>query len=267
MFSESFILFIASFFAGLLGSMSGLGGGLIIVPLLLYGFDVPLLYAVGASLLSVIATSIATTATLLPRKLTHIHLGIFLETGSVLGAIFGATIAALVPTKAIALIFSFVLFYSAYQGFRGPPLPKVFKPGYKSPIDFSYVYEGQKMEVHHPFLGWFLMMMGGILSGLLGIGSGVFNVVIFERLMGLPLIIATATSSSIIGMTAAASGWVYWEKGYMNPHLITAIIPAILLGSFVGAYLLKYVSKHFIRILFSGFVLLMGLRMLWGALS
>ena len=169
--------------------------------------------------------------------------------------------------KAIALLFSLVLFYASYQGFRGPPLPKTFnEKHYTPPLDLSYTYEGTRHHVHHPFLGWFLMTVGGVLSGLLGIGSGSFNVVIFERLMGLPLLIATATSSSMIGMTAAAGAWIYWEKGFMDPKLIFALVPGILLGSFAGANLLKIVPKHFVRILFSTLVLFIGFRMLWGAL-
>ena len=263
----SLLLFVVAYFAGLLGSLSGIGGGIVIVPLLLYGFGVDLPIAVACSLLTVVATSVGTTATLLPRGYTLLRLSLFLETGSVLGAIFGAKIAPLIPIKGIAFLFSIVLFYAAYQGFRGPPPPKEFQNNGSSRFfDFSYYFKGKSYDVHHPYLGWFLMVIGGILSGLLGIGSGSFNVVIFERLMGLPLLVATATSSSIIGITAAASGWTYFERGLMEPSLILPLVPGVLLGSLSGASLTQRLPVHVIRLIFSTVLLAMGARMLWGAL-
>jgi len=265
---QTLTLFIISYFAGLLGSMSGLGGGLVIVPVLLHGFGIPLPYAVAASLLGVIATSIASTSLLLPRGLVHLPLSVFLETASVLGAIFGASIAYLVPAKTIALIFSAVLFYTGYQGFRGPPAPKVFVENGRAPfLDLSFTYKEKLHQAHHPVITWFSMLIGGILSSLLGIGSGVINVILFERLMGLPLLVATATSSSMIGMTAAASAWVYLEKGFIDSSVIYPLVPGILLGSLSGAYLVKIVPQRYVRYLFSTLVLVMGIRMLWGTFS
>jgi uncharacterized membrane protein YfcA len=259
-------LFVVSFLAGLLGSLSGLGGGVVIVPLLVYGFGVDILHAVGASLVAVVATSLTTTANLLERGYTHLRLCFFLETAAVPGAIFGAKIAPFVPTHWIALLFALVLFYVAFIGFRGPPRPiKIKNNTAPAWLNLSYTFLGKKEEVHRLRRGWLLMGFGGVLSGLLGIGSGSINVLILERLMGLPLAVATATSSAMIGMMASAGGWTYWERNLIDPDLIFPLFPGVFLGAWLGTYLISRLPTKAIRVVFSTLVLVMGIRMFVGS--
>src|SRR6201998_2674940 len=219
------VVAIVSFAAGLLGSLTGLGGGVVLVPLLTIFFHVDIRYAIGASLVSVIATSSGAAAAYVKEGFTNIRIGMFLEIATTLGALLGAYVALAVPTQSIAVIFGVMLLYSAYLS--GRPQPIV--PGDDRPdplatrlrMNGSYPsLDGPRTYyVHRVPLGFSLMFGAGTLSGLLGIGSGAVKVLAMDQAMGIPFKVSTTTSNFMIGVTAAASAGVYLSRGYVDPGL------------------------------------------------
>jgi len=254
-----FTLLIAagSFLAGLLGSLTGLGGGVIIVPLLTLAFGVDIRYAIGASLVSVIATSSGAAAAFLKEGFSNIRVGMFLEIATTVGALCGAYLATRIPTAAIAIIFGIVLLYSAWTS---------IKPVTEVPIQET---EGRfarllKLDGTYPTpegihayhvrgvpLGFGLMYVAGALSGLLGIGSGAVKVLAMDRTMSIPFKVSTTTSNFMIGVTAAASAGIYLHRGYLDPGLAMPVMLGVLLGALVGARILRRARVRTLRIVFS----------------
>jgi len=196
----TFIVGTVSFLAGLLGAMTGLGGGVIVVPVLAIAFGVDLRYAIGASLVSVIATSSGAAAAFVREGYSNMRVGMFLEIATSFGAMFGAYLATRVPTAGIAIVFGVVLLYSAYASLRRPadhnvttsdPLAGWLK------LDSSYPTERGRQDYHvqRVPLGFALMAMAGTLSGLLGIGSGALKVLAMDRGMRLPFKVSSTTSN------------------------------------------------------------------------
>jgi len=211
---------LSSLVAGLLGSLTGLGGGVVIVPLLTLVFGVDIRYAIGASLVSVIATSSGAAAAYVKEGYSNIRIGMFLEIATTLGALAGASVAARLPTSVIAVVFGLVLIYSAYLSGR----PQAERISDDPPdrlatllrMDGSYPTPGgpQTYHVHAIPAGFGLMFVAGMLSGLLGIGSGAVKVLAMDQAMRLPFKVSTTTSNFMIGVTAAASAgvsqpWIY----------------------------------------------------------
>ena len=214
---------LGSFFAGFLGSLTGLGGGVVIVPLLALLFHVDIRYAIGASLVSVIATSSGAAAAYVREGYSNIRIGIFLEIATTMGALLGAYLAAQVSTGLIAVIFGMVLIYSAYLSSRdrsesvenGQPdrLAALLR------LDATYpTPDGpQAYYVRAVPTGFCLMFIAGVLSGLLGIGSGAVKVLAMDQAMRLPFKVSTTTSNFMIGVTAAASAGVYLSRAISIP--------------------------------------------------
>ena len=254
-----FTLLIAagSFLAGLLGSLTGLGGGVIIVPLLTLSFGVGIRYAIGASLVSVIATSSGAAAAFLKEGFSNIRVGMFLEIATTVGALCGAYLATRIPTAAIAIIFGIVLLYSAWTSIK--PVTEVpiqetegrFARLLK--LDGSYpTPEGiRAYHVRGVPLGFGLMYVAGALSGLLGIGSGAVKVLAMDRTMSIPFKVSTTTSNFMIGVTAAASAGIYLRRGYLDPGLAMPVMLGVLLGALVGARILRTARVRTLRIVFS----------------
>ncbi len=246
-----------SFLAGLLGALTGLGGGVVIVPLLTIAFGVEIRYAIGASLVSVIATSSGAAAAYLKEGYSNIRVGMFLELATTVGAMCGAFLAASVSTSAIAIIFGIVLLYSAYMSI------KHHEPGVtgEAPdriatflkMDGSYPSaEGQlAYHVRRVPLGFGLMYGAGILSGLLGIGSGAVKVLAMDQAMLIPFKVSTTTSNFMIGVTAAASAGIYLHRGYVAPELAMPVMLGVLAGSLVGARILPRARVKTLRIVFA----------------
>ena len=214
---------LGSFLAGLLGALTGLGGGVVVVPMLTLLFHVDIRYAIGASLVSVIATSSGAAAAYVREGYSNIRIGMFLETATTVGAVVGAAIALHVPTSAIAIVFGLVLLYSAYLSSRqreehGPhmqssPLAEKLKLNGTYPTP-----EGkQAYAVTGVPAGYGLMFGAGVLSGLLGIGSGAVKVLAMDQAMKIPFKVSTTTSNFMIGVTAAASAGLYLGRGYIAP--------------------------------------------------
>ncbi len=266
----SIILFFASIVAGVFGALSGLGGGIVIVPLLVLGFQIDTQFAIGASLIAVIATSSGASVAFLNKGITNLRVGLFLETATVLGAIIGAYLAVMAPDRLLHFIFGLVLIYSVvssfhYRGHVDQVDTKPDKHSYKLHLGNRYPVDGKLVEyrVHRIPLGWSLMLIAGALSGMLGIGSGAFNVLALQRAMTLPFKVATTTSNFIIGVTAAASAGTFLHLGYISPPIVMPLVPGVLIGSFVGAKILMRTKLSSLQTIFSVIILAIGLQMIY----
>src|SRR5438067_6778352 len=231
---------LGSWIAGFLGALTGLGGGVVLVPLLTLFFKVDIRYAIGASLVSVIATSSGAAAAYVKEGYSNIRIGMFLEIATTFGAVAGAYLAALVPAAAIAVVFGVVLLVSAYLSSR----PRTEHPEDERPdplatrlrMDGSYpTPEGPRhYHVHGVPGGFALMFVAGVLSGLLGIGSGALKVLAMDQVMRIPFKVSTTTSNFMIGVTAAASAGIYLNRGQINPGLAMPVVLGVLLGALLG---------------------------------
>jgi uncharacterized membrane protein YfcA len=265
---------MGSFFAGLLGALTGLGGGVVLVPLLTLFFKVDLRYAIGASLVSVIATSSGAAAAYVKEGFSNIRIGMFLEIATTVGALVGAYLAVIVPTKAIAVIFGVVLVYSAYlsrkprsTSERNLP-PDALATRLQLNGNFPDPEEGwRSYNVQHVPAGFGLMFGAGTLSGLLGIGSGAVKVLAMDQAMKIPFKVSTTTSNFMIGVTAAASAGVYLSRGYIDPGLAMPVMLGVLAGSLLGSRILIQAETKWLRMVFSLVIVLLGLEMLYQGLA
>ena len=260
---------IAAFLAGLVGSLTGLGGGVVLVPILTLFFKVDIRYAIGASLISVIATSSGAAAAYVKEGFTNIRIGMFLEIATTLGALLGAFVAAWVPTNAIAVIFGLMLLYSAYLSRRPrslaarnlPPDPLATRLRLNG--SFPDLEGPRSYNVQRVPAGFTLMAGAGALSGLLGIGSGAVKVLAMDQAMQIPFKVSTTTSNFMIGVTAAASAGVYMSRGYIDPGLSMPVMLGVLAGSLLGTRILAKAETNWLRLVFSIVILVLGLQMLY----
>jgi hypothetical protein len=272
-FEFTLLSMAGSLLAGFLGSLTGLGGGVVIVPLLTLGFGVDIRYAIGASLVSVIATSSGAAAAYVKEGFSNIRIGMFLEMATTLGALLGAMLAAKIPTAAIAVIFGVVLIYSAYLSLH-PPHGQV-GPEASDPLatrlkmDSSYpTLDGPvAYHVHAVPTGFSLMFLAGALSGLLGIGSGAVKVLAMDRAMHIPFKVSTTTSNFMIGVTAAASAGIYLNRGYIDPGLAMPVMLGVLIGSLLGARVLVGARTRWLRLTFGAVILVLGFEMIFNGLT
>ena len=259
---------MCSLAAGFLGALTGLGGGVVLVPLLTIFFHVDIRYAVGASLVSVIATSSGAAAAYVREGFTNIRIGMFLEIATTLGALLGAYLALVVPTHAIAIVFGVMLLYSAYLS--GRPQPVVPEEDQPDPVatrlrlDGSYPsLDGERTyHVHRVPTGFSLMFGAGALSGLLGIGSGAVKVLAMDQAMKIPFKVSTTTSNFMIGVTATASAGIYLSRGYVDPALAMPVTLGVLAGSLIGTKVLVKTRTRWLRLVFSAVIVLLGIEML-----
>ncbi len=260
---------IGAFCAGLLGALTGLGGGIVVVPMLTLGFHVNLRYAIGASLVSVIATSSGAAAAYVREGYTNVRIGIFLEVATTTGALVGAALAGLVPTSALAVLFGLVLLYTAYRSFDLPEEHVVSghpdRWATRLRLDSTYpTPEGLRpYSVQQVPAGFGLMFVAGTLSALLGIGAGVVKVLAMDRTMHLPFKVSTTTSNFMIGVTAAASAGVYLNRGYVDPALALPVMLGVLAGSLGGARLLARADTRVLRIVFALTIVFLGIEMIY----
>jgi len=262
-----------SFLAGFLGALTGLGGGVVLVPLLTLIFKVDIRYAVGASLVSVIATSSGAAAAYVKEGFSNIRIGMFLEIATTLGALLGAYLAASVSTGAIGLVFGLVLLYSAFLSLHPPTeVATESRPdalATRLGMNGSYPsLTGQRSYfVHRVPAGFGLMFGAGTLSGLLGIGSGAVKVLAMDRAMGIPFKVSTTTSNFMIGVTAAASAGVYLSRGYIDPGISMPVMLGVLAGSLAGARVLTKTKTALLRKVFAAVIALLGIEMLYHAVK
>jgi uncharacterized protein len=261
---------LCSFTAGLLGALTGLGGGVVIVPLLTLAFHVDLRYAIGASLVSVIATSSGAAAAYVKEGFTNMRVGMLLEVATTVGALVGAYAAGLVSTGALAVVFGLVLLYSAFRSAR--PVAEHVDPAAppdrlaaRLRLDSTYPTAGgmQPYRVRNVPAGFVLMFVAGVLSGLLGIGSGAVKVVAMDQAMHLPFKVSTTTSNFMIGVTAAAGAGVYLDRGNIDPGLSLPVMLGVLAGALVGARVLRVARVTTLRYVFAAVVVVMAIQMLY----
>jgi uncharacterized protein len=269
----SCLVFVGSLVAGLVGSLTGLGGGVVLVPLLTLFFKVDIRYAIGASLVSVIATSSGAAAAYVKEGFSNIRIGMFLEIATTLGALAGAIIAVWVPTSAIATIFGLVLLVSAFLS-RKPRSPKE-RNAPPDPLATRLHLNGsfpdlegvRNYNVQRVPAGFGIMFGAGALSGLLGIGSGAMKVLAMDQAMKIPFKVSTTTSNFMIGVTAAASAGVYLSRGYIDPGLSMPVMLGVLAGSLVGTRILVKAETRWLRLVFSAVIVLLGIEMLYKGLA
>jgi len=260
---------LGSAIAGLLGSLTGLGGGVVLVPLLTLFFKVDIRYAIGASLVSVIATSSGAAAAYVKEGISNIRIGMFLEIATTLGAVLGAFLAAKVSTSAIAIVFGAVLLYSAYLSAR--TRVRLKSDEIPDPLATRLRLNGSfptPEGIRHYFVrrvpaGFSLMFGAGALSGLLGIGSGAVKVLAMDQAMRIPFKVSTTTSNFMIGVTAAASAGIYLSRGYIDPGLSMPVMLGVLAGSLTGTRILVQVETKWLRLVFSVVILLLGAQMIY----
>jgi len=258
----------ASLAAGFLGALTGLGGGVVIIPFLTLVFGVDIRYAVGASLVSVIATSSGAAAAYVKEGFSNIRIGMFLEIATTLGALAGAFIAGFVEPRVIAVIFGLALIGSALTGradreregggMAPDPLAARLKMNASYPTDRGPV----AYAVRSLPLGFGLMSVAGMLSGLLGIGSGALKVIAMDRVMRLPFKVSTATSNFMIGVTAVGSAGIYLHRGYIDPGLTMPVMLGVLAGSILGTRVLKSSEPGRLRLVFAVVIAALGAEMI-----
>ena len=266
------LIFGTSVTAGLLGALTGLGGGVVVVPVLALLFHVDLRYAIGASLVSVIATSSGAAAAYVREGFSNIRIGMFLEIATTLGALVGASLTALVPVKAIGIIFGVVLLYSAIASFRGTHedvttrhgglADRLRLNGEYPTADGLKDYVAQRVPA-----GFSIMFLAGGLSGLLGIGSGAVKVLAMDQAMRLPFKVSTTTSNFMIGVTAAASAGIYISRGYIMPSLAMPVMLGVLAGSLIGSRILIRARVSTLRMIFGVVIVALGVEMIYSSLT
>jgi hypothetical protein len=252
------ILLLISIFAGVFGSIVGLGGGVVIIPALTLLLGVNVHFAIGASIVSIIGTSSGAASVYVKDKMTNLRVGMFLELATTSGAIAGAAVAAYVNSSALELIFGSILLVTLVPtimkiGEDIPKNPELKGLSKRLSLTGSYTEpDGSVVNYNatRPKTGLFGMVIAGMLSGLLGIGSGAFKVVSMDVAMKLPMKVSTTTSNFMIGVTAAASAGIYFARGDVNPLIVAPVALGILIGAALGARVLKRSRNPTIRKIF-----------------
>jgi uncharacterized membrane protein YfcA len=268
----SLILLAGAYIAGLLGSLTGLGGGVILIPLLTLVFHVDIRYAIGAALLASIANSSGAATAYIKEGITNIRLGMFLEIATTAGAVGGALLAIFTPVNTIAILLGVVLIFSAAMTIR-----KKHEHAEQTGSKLSYLlklnssYPTPNGEVSYKLKnvagGFGIMLIAGVLSGLLGIGSGALKVLAMDSTMRIPFKVSTTTSNFMIGVTAAASAVVYLQRGYIDPGMAFPVVLGVLGGAFTGARLLTYINARTLRIIFCAAITFVALEMIYNGLN
>ncbi len=261
--------------AGFVGSITGLGGGVVLIPALTLLLGMPIEYAAGASLISTIATSSGAASAYVKDRLANIRIGMSLEIATTLGAIVGSLAAALIYThnleQVIFILFGLVLLSSTYPTFRELRKAKRSRMNRDWSTDFfnlhgKYYDSATKRYVSYSGYRWLfgegVMLVAGVISGLLGIGSGALKVIGMDWGMKLPIKVTTSTSNFMIGVTAAAGSAIYWVMGYIQPLLLAPILVGILAGSYLGSKMLPEMKGRHVRGFFLVVLVLLGIEMI-----
>jgi uncharacterized membrane protein YfcA len=267
------VVFVLSALAGFLGALTGLGGGVVVVPALTLALGVDMKYAIGASLVSVIATSSGAAAAYVREGFSNIRIGMFLEIATTVGAVAGAFLAGRFSTHALAIVFGLVLLQAAYHSFKGlavhPEIQESDKLASRLRLGGDYPVDGQRKKygVRNVPGGFATMFGAGALSGLLGIGSGAVKVIAMDSIMGIPFKVSTTTSNFMIGVTAAASAGLYLERGYIDPRVAMPVMLGVLLGALIGAKVLVHAPVKALRIVFGVVILALAVEMIINGLT
>jgi len=269
------LVFASSIFAGVFGSIVGLGGGVVVIPVLTILLGVDIHFAIGASIVAIIATSSGAASTYVKDKVTNLRVGMFLELGSASGAILGAAIAAYTNSPALKLIFGAILLVTVI-----PQLTKLGEDIPKSPelkglskrlgLRGSYTEtDGKEIQYNatRPVSGLAGTAVAGVLSGLLGIGGGGFKVLSMDMAMKLPMKVSTTTSNFMIGVTAAASAGIYFARGDVDPLIVAPVALGILIGAALGARILMRSRNPSVRKAFALVLAVTAVEMILSSLG
>jgi hypothetical protein len=271
-FLFTLVTFAISIAAGLLGSLLGLGGGIIVIPALTLLLKIDIRYAIGASIVSVIATSSGAAAAYVRQHMTNLRAAMFLEIATTSGALSGAFLSGKVHPGWLYIIFGIVLAYSAVEMVRKrkddaqaniPP----DRLADRLKLHGDYFDQSLNKQIHyrvtHTPLGLVLMFIAGCVSGLLGIGSGALKVPAMDLAMRMPIKVSTATSNFMIGVTAAASAGVYFVRGDIDPFIAAPVATGVLIGAMVGSLLLSRLGNQVVRYVFIAVLLIVAGQMLY----
>ena len=263
------ILLAASYCAGLLGSLTGLGGGVVVIPVLTLCFGVDFHYAVGAALVASIATSSGSGSAYVKEGVTNIRLGMFLEIATTIGAVCGAAVAIYLNSNTIAIIYGGVLVLTAamqqrrksdHDGVVGSEMARRLK------LFSSWPQKDGTMkhyQLRHVGGGFSVMYVAGVLSGILGIGSGVLKVIAMDGIMKVPFKVSTTTSNFMMGVTACASAVIYVQRGNIVPGMACPVMIGVLFGALTGAKLLKRHDVRLLRRIFCIVILMVAANMIY----
>jgi uncharacterized protein len=264
-------IFAISLVAGVIGALAGVGGGILVIPALTMLFGVDIRLAIGASIVSVIATSSGAAAAYVRDRMTDMRIGMFLELATTSGAVVGATLAAIVTSSFLFVLLGLVLLFSALQqGLRlGEELPPstVASP-LAARMRLVGAYPDRRLGRDVPYvaqrvpLGFVMMGFAGLVSGLLGIGSGALKVLAMDGAMRLPMKVSSATSNFMIGVTAAASAGIYLSRGDVDPTIAVPVALGVLAGATIGARILPHLSNRHVRLVFLPVLVVIGLQTL-----
>ncbi|CAH0238149.1 sulfite exporter TauE/SafE family protein [Chryseobacterium sp. WG14] len=271
--SEIIILFLGAISAGLLGSLTGLGGGVIIIPLLTLGFGVPMHYAIGASLISVIGTSSGAAVAFVKEGFTNMRIGMFLEIATTAGAIIGALVSGMLNPNTIGIIFASILLLTVVLNLKG-------KPDHQEPLVKGSLEDKLKLygtfpdkgilksySARNTVPGFLMMMFAGAMSGLLGIGSGALKVLAMDNMMKLPFKVSTTTSNFMIGVTAVASALIYFQRGEIIPVIVAPVLIGVVIGSFIGSKTLMVSKTKKLKVFFAIVITILSIYMMYNGIN
>lgn len=270
--SEIIILFLGAISAGLLGSLTGLGGGVIIIPLLTLGFGVPMHYAIGASLISVIGTSSGAAVAFVKEGFTNMRIGMFLEIATTAGAIVGALVSGMLNPNTIGIIFASILLLTVILNLKGKPDHQ--EPRIKGTLEDKLRLYGtfpdkgvmKSYSARNTVPGFFMMMFAGAMSGLLGIGSGALKVLAMDNMMRLPFKVSTTTSNFMIGVTAVASSLIYFQRGEIIPVIVAPVLVGVVVGSFIGSKTLMVSKTKKLKTFFAIVITILSVYMMYNGI-
>lgn len=271
--SEIIILFLGAISAGLLGSLTGLGGGVIIIPLLTLGFGVPMHYAIGASLISVIGTSSGAAVAFVKEGFTNMRIGMFLEIATTSGAIVGALVSGMLNPNTIGIIFASILLLTVILNLKGKPdhQESLIKGSLEDKLKLYGTFPDKGVvknyAARNTIPGFFMMMFAGAMSGLLGIGSGALKVLAMDNMMRLPFKVSTTTSNFMIGVTAVASSLIYFQRGEIIPVIVAPVLVGVVVGSFIGSKTLMVSKTKKLKTFFAIVITILSIYMMYNGIS
>ncbi|KRK74868.1 permease [Levilactobacillus namurensis DSM 19117] len=278
MVQTALIMLGVGLFAGIAGAILGIGGGVIITPILTLGMGLSIKYAIGASIIAVIATSSGSTIAYLRDNVLNLRVAMFLEIATTIGAIIGALMTGILDPKYLYLLFGCLLVFSAWNMVRklrrGQEVLKRVTPdriAAKLKLNGSYFDKAELRDVDYQVenvpAGFAVMFGAGVASGLLGIGSGAFKVMAMDTFMKMPLKPSSSTSNLMMGVTAAASATVYFFNGSILPGIAVPMALGILIGAVIGSRIMQVLPARWIRIVFIPVLLYIGLQMVFKGLG
>ncbi|WP_063846527.1 sulfite exporter TauE/SafE family protein [Lactiplantibacillus plantarum] len=259
--------------AGIFGAILGIGGGMIVTPILTLGLGLDIKYAIGASIIAVIATSSGSTIAYLRDEMLNLRVAMFLEIATTVGAVLGAVLTGVLNATFLYLLFGALLVFTTYNMIRklmskNGELPSVKDDKLATQLNLNGTYYDKALNKQVDYQvenvpGGFSMMFGaGFASGLLGIGSGAFKVLAMDTIMHMPLKPSSATSNLMMGVTAAASAMVYFFNGSIKPGIAAPLAIGIIVGALIGSRIMTRLKPRLIRMIFVPVMLYLGIQMI-----